>query len=131
MNLTEPNGRLASGRRGAYSPVASDPYPRPTRPAPSLEELRRRRDEIKRVALRHGAATIRVFGSVVRGDAGQESDLDLLVDMGDRQSLFEQAALPGDLEDLLGCRVHVTTTVGLTYAPEGRRERIEREAVAL
>jgi len=51
-----------------------------------------------------------VFGSVVRGDAGPESDLDLLVDMADRRSVFERAALQGDLEDLLGCRVHVITT---------------------
>jgi predicted nucleotidyltransferase len=38
----------------------------------------------------------RVFGSVVRGDAGPESDLDLLVDMGERRSLLAQAALQGD-----------------------------------
>ena len=51
--------------------------------------------------------------------------------MGDRPSLFAQAALQNALEDLLGCRVHVTTTQGLNYAREDTRERIEREAVAL
>jgi len=68
---------------------------------------------------------------IVRGDAGSRKRLDLLVDMGDGPSLFEQAALQGDVEDLLGCRVHVTTTGGLMHAPDDRRERIEREAVAL
>lgn len=51
-----------------------------------------------------------MFRSVVRGDADLESDVDLLVDMGDRRSLFEHAALQGDLEDLLECRVQVTAT---------------------
>ena len=108
-----------------------DPYPRPTGPAPSLEELRRRRHEIERVAARHRIRTLRVFGSVARGDGGPGSDLDVLVDMGDRNSLLEQAALQGDLEDLLGCQVHVTTTGGLSAASEETRERIEREAVSL
>jgi uncharacterized protein len=108
-----------------------DPYPRPTGPAPSLEELRRRRDEIVQIAARHGASTVRVFGSVARGDAGPNSDLDILVDMGDGRSLFELAAVQGDLEELLGCPVHVVTTGGLSYARDHTREQIEREAVSL
>ena len=74
---------------------------------------------------------MRVFGSVARGDAGTSSDLDLLVDLGDRPSLLKQAALQGDLEDLLGCAVHVTTTTGLDYAGADVREEIEREPVPL
>lgn len=108
-----------------------DPYPRPTGPAPSLEELRRRRNEIKEIATRHGAANMRVFGSVARGDAGAGSDLDVLVEMGERRGLFDQAALQHGLEDLLRCPVHVMTTSGLTHAREHTREDIEREAVAL
>jgi predicted nucleotidyltransferase len=108
-----------------------DPYPRPTGPAPSLEELRRRHHEIKRIAERHGARTVRVFGSVARGDPKPDSDLDALVDMGDWGSLFNQATLQLDLEDLLGCRVHVVTTGGLSLAREHVRGQIEREAVLL
>jgi predicted nucleotidyltransferase len=71
-----------------------------------------------------------VFGSVPRGDAGLGSDLYVLVDM-DRGSLFDQAALQGNLEDLLGCPVQVVTTGNLRYAREPTREEIEREAVSL
>ena len=104
-------GREIERRRGP------DPYPRPTGPAPSLDVLRRRRDDIMRIAARHGARTVSVFGSVARGDAGPHSDVDLLVDTGDPQSLFEQAALQNELEDLLGCPVHVLTTGGIELCP--------------
>ena len=117
-------GRKIERRRGP------DPYPRPDGPAPSLEELRRRRDEIMLVARRGGGATVRVFGSVVRGEAGPGSDLDLLVDMRSG-GLLAQAELQREFEDLLGCPVHLVTTGGLRYAREHVRERIEREAVSL
>ena len=70
------------------------------------------------------------FGLVARGEAGPGSDVDVLVEMGDR-SLFKQAALQGDLEDLLGCPMHVVTTHALTRAWEHAHEHIEREAVLL
>lgn len=108
-----------------------DPYPRPNGPTPNLEALRARYTEINRVAASHGAGNARVFGSVVRGDAGPRSDLDILIDMGDRRGLFAQAALQNELEDLLGCRVHITTTEGLAYVGGDTRGRIEREAVLL
>lgn len=131
-NLTESNGRLAAGRSDAYSPVVSDPYPRPTGPAPSLEELRRRRDEIERVASRHGATTIRVFGSVVRGDAGLESGLDLLVDMGNRRSLCpSRRPCKPTSKTCSDAEFMSPPRGGLRYEPDDRRERIGREAVAL
>jgi len=117
-------GREIERRRGP------DPYPRPTGPAPTLEQLRRRRDEINRVAALHGASDVRVFGSVARGEEGPRSDVDVLVEMEPR-GLFEQAALQNDLEDLLGCPVHVVTTGGLRQARDPTRQRIEGEAVAL
>jgi predicted nucleotidyltransferase len=82
-----------------------------------------------RIAVRHGASKVRVFGSVARGGAGSGSDLDVLVEMN--RGLLAQAALQNDLEDLLGCPVHVTTTSGLRHAREDAREEIEREAVSL
>ena len=72
-----------------------------------------------------------MFGSVARGDAGPHSDLDLLADRVDPRSLFEQAALQNELEDLLGCPVRVLTTGGLSCAGENTRAQIEREAISL
>ena len=118
-------GREIERRRG------EDPYSRPTGPAPTMEELRRRRNEIMRVAVSHGASAVSVFGSVARGDAGPGSDLDVLVEMGDGPSLFEQAAVQSDLENLLQCPVHLVTTNGLKYARDHTREQIEHEAVPL
>ena len=46
-----------------------------------IELLRERRQEILRIAAKHGAHNVRVFGSVRRGEAGPESDVDFLVDM--------------------------------------------------
>jgi predicted nucleotidyltransferase len=108
-----------------------DPYPRPTGPAPTLEELRGRGGEIECVASRHGATALQVFGSVARGDAGPGSDLDVLVNIEEGRGLLELAALQNELEDLLGCPVHVTTTGGLRQARAETRKRIEQEAVRL
>lgn len=118
-------GREIERRRGP------DPYPQPRGPAPSLEDLRRRRRAIERVAAHRGARAMRVFGSVARGQAHSASDLDLIVEMEERRGLLAQAGLQGDLEELLGCPVHVTTTSGLHGASRLTRERIEREAVPL
>ena len=95
------------------------------------QELRRLSDETKRVASVHGARTVRVFGSTARGEEGPGSDFDSLVEMGDRRGLLEEAALPGDLEKLLGCRVQIVTVTGSAYAREDVREQIEREAISL
>lgn len=75
--------------------------------------LREKRDEIQRIAAKHGASNIRVFGSVSRGEAGPNSDIDLLVDTGPVTSSWFPAGLVLDLEELLGCRVEVVTERGL------------------
>jgi putative addiction module CopG family antidote len=94
----------------------------------TLDELARRRDEILMIARRHGAVNVRVFGSVVRDEAGAGSDVDFLVDMEEGHSLLERAGLLVDLQDALGCEVDVATESSL----RGRvRERVLEEAVAL
>ena len=70
-----------------------------------------------------------MFGSVARGEAGPDSDLDVLVEMEQQRGPFEQAGLQGDLEELLHCPVHIATTRGLRHARESTREQIEREAM--
>ena len=89
------------------------------------EKLASRREEIFRIAARHGARNLRVFGSVARGEAGPDSDLDLLVDVEPGRSLLDLGGLLMDLQDLLGCRVDVVTETGLR---ERIRDRVLREA---
>jgi len=93
-----------------------------------LELLQRRRDEIQRIAAKHGAYNVRIFGSVVRGEAGPESDIDLLVQRGPTTSSWFPAGLVLDLEELLGRRVEIVTEKAINpYL----RERVLREAVPL
>lgn len=73
--------------------------------APTLDDLRAKRDEILRLAERYGATNIRVFGSVARGDAQTSSDVDFLVDFPRNRSIFDLVALWQGLTDLLGCEV--------------------------
>ena len=75
-----------------------------------LEDLvKEKREEILDIAARHGASNVRVFGSVARGEAGPESDVDFLVELERGRSLLDRAALILDLETLLGRRVDVAT----------------------
>lgn len=90
--------------------------------------VKARREEILQTAARHGAFNVRVFGSVARGSADEQSDLDLLVDMETGRSLFDLGGLLVELEELLGCNVDVVTEQGLR---ERIRERVLQEAVAL
>jgi len=85
-----------------------------------------KRQDILQIAAQHGATNVRVFGSVVRGEAGPSSDIDFLVDVGPGRSAFFPAGLLADLEDLLGCKVDVLTENGLHWYI---RDRVLQEAV--
>jgi predicted nucleotidyltransferase len=76
----------------------------------SMANILDRREEILRIAARYGASNVRVFGSVVRGQAGEGSDLDLLVRLEKGRSLLDHMALAQDLEDVLGCHVDVVNS---------------------
>lgn len=93
-----------------------------------MDLVRKKRSRILAIAGRHGATNLRVFGSVARGEAGPESDLDLLVEMEPGRSLLDHIALIQDLEGDLGCRVDVVTKKGLK---ERYRRRILDEVVPL
>jgi len=90
--------------------------------------LQEKRDQILQVAAERGASNIRVFGSVARGEAGPESDIDLLVDLESDRSLLDLGGLLSDLEDLLGCRVDIVTEKGLHWYI---RDRVLAEAKPL
>ncbi len=94
----------------------------------TLERLREHREEILRLAAEHGVREIRVFGSVVRGEAGPESDVDLLVRMESTRSALDHVAFMQDVGDLLGCEVDVVSEDALHWFI---RNRVLAEAVPL
>jgi len=92
------------------------------------ELLKDRRDEILRIAKKHGAKNVRVFGSVARGEAESESDIYLLVKMDQGRSLLDLIGLWQELEDLFECKIDVISEGGISPHLE---EKILNESVAL
>ena len=92
------------------------------------EMLAAKREEILHIAAKYGAYNIRIFGSVVRGEADVDSDIDFLVEMETGRSLFDLGGLLMELQEILGCEVDVVTEKGLRSRI---RERVLNEAVPL
>jgi predicted nucleotidyltransferase len=90
--------------------------------------IRERRDEVLRVAARHGAGNVRLFGSAARGDDTPDSDIDLLVDVTGATTPWFPGSLTADLEQLLGKRVQVVIRRSLSPLI---RDTVLREAVPL
>ena len=92
----------------------------------TLDELvKEKREDILKLAAKHGARNVRVFGSVARGEAGPESDIDLLVDMEPGRSLLDLGGLWSDLNELLGRKVGIVTEKSIYWL---LRRRILKEA---
>jgi predicted nucleotidyltransferase len=92
------------------------------------ELLCSKRAEILEIAARHGARKVRVFGSVARGTARRNSDIDFLVEMEEGRSLLDHAALILDLERLLKRSVDVASERGLRRVV---RTEVLKDAIAL
>lgn len=92
------------------------------------ELLGHRKHQILQIAALHGASNVRIFGSVARGEAGPNSDVDLLVDLEQDHSLLDHAALKVDLERLLELPVDIATERGLKPR---FRDHILQEAIPL
>lgn len=90
------------------------------------EALSAHRDELREIVARYGALRPRVFGSAVRGEDVEGSDLDLLVDPTPRTTLMTLVAIQREAERLLGVPVDVLTPKSL---PQRFRERVLLEAV--
>lgn len=95
---------------------------------PLLESLLDRRSALIAAARRHGASNIRLFGSVVRGEETASSDVDLLVDLAEERGFDDYLALAEELEALIGRKVDLVTSRGVSPF---LRPLIEREALPL
>jgi hypothetical protein len=90
------------------------------------EALELNRQAVRDIALSHRVSSVRVFGSVVRGDDTEGSDLDLLVDPLPGITLFDLGAIQVELEEMLNISVDVVTPGDL---PVRFRAQALKEAV--
>lgn len=90
--------------------------------------LQEKREEILAIAKKHGAYNVRLFGSVARGDARENSDVDFLVELEPDRNLLDRIALIQELEEFLGCKVDVVKIENLY---ERIRDRVLKEAINL
>jgi predicted nucleotidyltransferase len=93
-----------------------------------LDIIRKRRDEILRLAESYGIRRVRIFGSIARGEDRPESDIDVLVAFEPGRSLLDQVGFRQDLEEMLGRRVDVVSERGISPYLQ---DRILAEAVPL
>lgn len=94
---------------------------------PTIDGLRAHREALNEIVASFGASNVRVFGSVARGDAGDHSDVDLLIDVPAGTGLIAIERITEAIEDVIPWRVDVTTS----GAARGRMAHILDEAVAL
>jgi len=80
----------------------------------TLELLSRRKPDLLRAIAHHRAISLRVFGSVARGEDGPASDIDLLVEFSPDASLLDLVGLKQAIEELLGRRADIVTPGGLS-----------------
>lgn len=84
-------------------------------------------DQIKSIAVpiaaAHGVASLSLFGSYARGEATDDSDIDLLVDCGAIRSAFQMGGLYADLAESLGKTLDLITTDHRDKAFLGRIEK--------
>lgn len=92
------------------------------RPSVALQE---HRDRIREIALSHRVTNVRVFGSALREEDTDGSDLDLLVEPTEETTLFDIAKIQLELAELLRVQVDVLTPKGL---PEKFRQKVLDEA---
>ena len=91
--------------------------------------LLEKREEILNIAAKHGAHNVRIFGSVVRGEDNENSDIDFLIDYDlEKTTSWFPMGLILDLEDLLQRKVDVATDDSLHYFI---RDKVLEEAVNL
>jgi uncharacterized protein len=68
-----------------------------------------KREAILELAAKYGATDVRVFGSVARGEARPDSDVDFLVSFPPDRSIFDLVGLWLDLKEMLGREVDLST----------------------
>ena len=102
----------ACGRRLEIQTPLADPSPVSSvrsQLGPQADKLRRQRRRLLDAAERHGVGRLRAFGSLARGEATADSDIDLLVDLKPGHTLLDLAAFRREAGEILGLPVDVAT----------------------
>jgi predicted nucleotidyltransferase len=94
----------------------------------NYKELKAQKSAILQAAAKRGVKQIRLCGSMARGEAGPNSDVDFLVDFEPGRSLLDQGGLLMDLQEILGCRVHIISEGSLQ---QRYRDRVISEAIPI
>ena len=94
----------------------------------TLTDLYNQRDRILELAKKYGAKNVRIFGSIARGDAQPDSDIDFLVELEPGRGLFDLGGLLFELQNMLEVNVDVVTVNGLRPRI---KDRILKEAIPL
>lgn len=92
-----------------------------------LDRLHRLRAEIYRIARKHNAEKVYVFGSCARREETPESDVDFLADFNSNASLFDQVGMQLDLADALNCKVDVIPLSCLSdpvFGPSAKKDMV-------
>ncbi|MDM7462748.1 nucleotidyltransferase family protein [Tepidimonas taiwanensis] len=90
--------------------------------------VERQREALRALAQRHGVRSLKLFGSMARGDATSDSDVDLLIDPLPGTSALAIGAFLMETQELLGRKVDVVSVRALHPL---LRERILQEAIPL
>lgn len=92
------------------------------------KDIDEKKEEITKIAKKHGVLSVRLFGSMARGEATNKSDIDLLVTVGPRHSRWFPGGLVADLEELTGRNVDIVEEDVL--APD-LKKKIIQESILL
>ncbi|MCL1928870.1 MAG: nucleotidyltransferase domain-containing protein [Treponema sp.] len=91
----------------------------------TVEEIK---DKIITTARQYGIQKAYLFGSYARGEAVLDSDIDICIEKGKLRTLFELSGFCQDLEEILGSKVDVVTTTGLST---DFKDQIEKEMILI
>ena len=95
-------------------------------------ELKKHKKQIYQIAAKYGVKQVSVFGSVVRGESTDVSDVDFLIEMESGASAFGIGAFQFEVQKLLGIQIDVIPTFALPKVEDKAfLHSLEREAVAL
>ena len=86
------------------------------------------KNKIAETAKQYGIQRAYLFGSYARGDAGDESDIDIFIEKGNLRTLFEYSGFCQELEETLGNKVDVVSTTNL---PDDFKKQIEKDMVLI